>query len=131
MAVSKKGDAGLPKIGVIGSRGYSDRGLIADDMIRLYELYGNTLTFVSGGCYNSPDVWAEEALLALGLPEDNCTIHTADWSKGRGAGFERNGRIVDDCDHLLVYWNMDSTGTFDTVKKAKKARRTMDLRIRY
>lgn len=44
-------------------------------------------------------------------------VFEPDWSKGRGAGMERNTIMVEMCDIAIVFWDGHSKGTYDTIKK--------------
>ena len=72
---------------------------------------------VSGGA-RGVDTWAVEAAQARGL---ETVVHTADWSRGRGAGMARNQVVVGDCHQLFAFWNGSSTGTANAIDAARAA----------
>lgn len=134
----------MKTIGIIGTRRRNSQ----KDFIKLYhntfrEHYNELLNdqIVSGGCPKGGDRFAEIiALTLVGVEFDVAwrmdkearqrackgrkapiTIHNADWSIGRHAGFVRNTKIAEDCDILIAVVAPDRTGgTEDTIKKAKK-----------
>jgi hypothetical protein len=76
-----------------------------------------TTVIVSGGARGVDRIAAEHArkrgFEVIEIP--------ADWEKyGRTAGFKRNGDIVRRSDSVAAFWNGESRGTLDTVKKAVK-----------
>lgn len=87
-------------------------------------------TIVSGGA-KGPDSIAVRVAETRRMKTQ---VFPADWSKGRGAGLARNTTIVEDCDQVLAFWDGESRGTADTIEKAKKAGKpvqvVMDLHTR-
>lgn len=93
----------------------------SDDTSVIVERYC-TLHLVSGGAPNGADALAEAFARQKGL---SITLHHAKWkredgTRDLGAGFLRNGKIADDCEKLLAFWDGKSSGTVDTCKKALK-----------
>lgn len=39
---------------------------------------------------------------------------------GKRDGYERNTVLVDFCTYLVAFWDLESRGTYDAIKKAKK-----------
>lgn len=75
---------------------------------------------ISGGAQGA-DSWAAEFAQERG-------IHTVEirpnWKKyGRGAGFKRNKEIVLASDDVVAFWDGQSRGTLDTIRKAHKLKR--------
>lgn len=82
--------------------------------------YHFDLHIVSGGAPKGADNLAEEFARQKGL---SATIHYAKWIDNNGdkdltAGFERNAKIVNDCEVILAFWDLTSHGTSDTINKA-------------
>ena len=51
-------------------------------------------------------------------------IFLPDWkNEGKVAGFNRNQKIVNECDMVLAFWDGASHGTRDTIEKAKRAKK--------
>lgn len=106
------------RLAVIGSRKWKDRKLAFKHLMAWYKKYGRALHIVSGGAPEGGDKIAEDFARQKGL---SITLHHADWDgpAGKGAGYERNTKIADDCDAMLAFWNFDTNGTADTLTKAR------------
>jgi len=61
---------------------------------------------VAGGA-KSTDTLAERYATEKNLPLE---IHKPNW-KHKGAGKERNKRIVENADFMIAFWNIESKGT--------------------
>lgn len=73
---------------------------------------------VSGGA-NGVDKWAAELAEERGIP---VVVIRPNWKKyGKSAGFKRNGEIVEAADDVIAFWDGQSRGTLDTIKKAHQA----------
>ena len=116
------------KLAIVGGRDF-------DDYERL-EIWADELKpteIVSGGAKGA-DALAEEYAKRKGIP---ITVIPAKWDdmsppckfkrnvKGELynalAGMNRNTAIVENCDIILAFWNRKSSGTKDTIEKAKKS----------
>lgn len=107
------------KIAVVGSRDLECVQAIETALERLLEANGE-FTLVSGGA-QGVDAIAEEWAKRRGLPTE---IYEADWDGlGDKAGIKRNGQIVAAADVIIVFWDGVSTGTLDSIKKAKTAKK--------
>jgi hypothetical protein len=77
---------------------------------------------VSGGA-KGPDTWAAEYAEELGL---ELVVYEPEYKKyGRGAPLHRNTLIAQHADSCLVFWDGESHGTNDFIKKAYKRRREL------
>ena len=75
-------------------------------------------TLVSGGA-RGVDTIAEQRANERGLRTD---IYRADWENlGKAAGMIRNLAIINNCDKLIAFWDGQSKGTMDSVRRAKAA----------
>lgn len=101
------------KIAIVGSRDFARLDLVR----ALVSELSPRCCVVSGGA-RGVDEAAEETARARGL---DVIIHHADWSKGRGAGFERNKLIVRDADVVVAFWDGKSRGTQHTLRLAHAA----------
>jgi hypothetical protein len=104
------------KIAIIGSRGITDKDFIFEKLSDIFK-EKKPSEVISGGA-KGPDtigvLWAE----SLGIPT---VVYKPDWERyGRGAGMRRNTTIVENCDHLIAFWDGESKGTQDSIYKAKK-----------
>lgn len=102
------------RIAVIGSRNYNNKEEIYKYLDSKIDKIG---CLVSGGCPSGADSIAQQYAKDKGL---SITIHYPDWSKGKGAGFARNRKIVEDCQVLIAFWKDKSKGTEHTINLAKK-----------
>jgi len=71
---------------------------------------------ISGGA-RGIDQAGERYAGALGIP---CEVFKADWSKGRLAGFARNGEMAQTADALIAVWDGTSKGTWDMIVRMCK-----------
>jgi hypothetical protein len=99
-------------VAVVGSRTFAD-----------YEAMKRTLSeldvsgIVSGGARGADKLaerYADEEKIPI-------TVLKPDWSKGRGAGKERNSDIVVAAQTVVAFWDGKSPGTKDTIAKARAA----------
>lgn len=107
------------KLGIVGSRGFKDLSLVHKLLSLLLEemnKYERELVIVSGGA-RGPDLEGEKFADKNKLKK---IIHIPDWSKGKGAGMDRNSDIIRDSDYVIAYWDFSSRGTLDSINKAKK-----------
>lgn len=105
------------KIAIVGSRCYPNPREVADFVLALPP---DTIV-VSGGAAGV-DSWAANiAHFVLGFQTE---IKWADWRNlGRRAGFARNKSIVDEADSVVMFWDGESKGTWDTFKRVMKAKK--------
>ena len=116
------------KYAVIGSREFTDYSIVKREL----DKYKDIDWIVSGKC-KGVDSLGERYAEENGIPT---IIYPADWKdfnepciKKTGkygkynalAGFNRNQKIINDCDVVIAFWNMVSNGTKDSINKAKKA----------
>lgn len=77
---------------------------------------------VSGGA-KGPDTWAEVVADERGM---ELAIYLPEWKKyGRAAGNKRNTLIAQHADSCLVFWDGESRGTQDFLRKAFRLRRNI------
>jgi len=107
------------KIAIVGSREYPKLNLVSEYVKTLEK----DVIIISGGA-KGVDLVAEQTARQRGFI---LIIHYADWNKGKGAGLARNSLIVADADLIVAFWDGKSTGTLDTLKKAKKAKKPYEI----
>lgn len=106
------------KLAVVGSRSFMNRNTVFHILMEYHKVFGDELSFVSGGCPQGPDRFAEEFAELFEIP---ITVFPANWNEhGRAAGFIRNSDIVNACDEVVAFWDRKSNGTRDTITKAQK-----------
>lgn len=109
----------IHKIAVVGSRNYAN-----EDAVRRFVRAMNPLTnvLISGGA-KGVDTWAADEFRKMG---GRVVEIRPNYTKfGRGAPLKRNTEIVLGSDDVAAFWDEESTGTLDTMKKALKSGRPM------
>lgn len=99
-------------IAIVGSRDFPDWGMVTDYVDRLPKSW----TIVSGAARGVDSVAAKAARLrGMAVKE-----FPAEWERlGRGAGEIRNTDIINAADLVVAFWDGKSTGTKDSIDKAK------------
>jgi hypothetical protein len=110
-------------IAIIGSRSITDKAQIYQKLDQIFRSRKPD-EVVSGGA-KGPDtlgvLWARENGVSVKefLP---------DWAKyGRSAGFKRNTQIVESADLVIAFWDGESRGTLDSINKAKKLGKRVEI----
>lgn len=113
------------RLAVVGSRKYSQE----------FEEYifekldsqlprGSIEVVISGGATGADSVarkWANERGFEI-------IEYHAEWKKyGKSAGPRRNTFIINDCTHLIAFPLKGSRGTWDSVRKAKKGGKSVEI----
>lgn len=99
------------QIGIVGSRTFNDYQV----MVREVNL-DNATGIVSGGAIGA-DTLAERLAHENNLP---MTVFKPDYKQfGRSAPFKRNTQIIEASDIVIAFWDGRSTGTLDSIKKAR------------
>lgn len=117
------------KVAVVGSRGWTNREQVRRELFKLLRLVGGytrrkEIEIVSGGA-QGPDTIAVEWAHSGGMP---FRIIRPDWDKyGKGAGMLRNAEIVANADMVLAFWDGESKGTADTIKKSLAAKKELHV----
>ena len=106
-------------VAIVGSRSYTDYNHFVENLFVLTSEWPIT-SIVSGGAKGA-DKMAERFADYNNYPVN---IILPDWNKyGKGAGFKRNSLIVEACDILIAFWDGKSTGTKDSIDKARKCKK--------
>lgn len=109
------------RILITGSRNFSDENLIRRLFTKIkHQAKGKKVTIVSGNCPTGADAICEKVAESLGFEVER---YPADWEKyGRAAGPKRNQTMVDAGAKIcLAFPTSDSIGTYDCIRRAKKA----------
>ena len=108
------------RLAIVGSRTFSDYGLLAKTIFDFLAPIDSTTHIISGGAKGA-DALGEKFAYRNNA---KLTVYRAEWDKyGKSAGFLRNQTIVDDCDIVIAFWDGVSHGTADTINKAKRAKK--------
>ena len=103
----------IMKYAIVGSRGFKDYNRLKLELDKF-----DDITCIISGSAIGADSLAERYAAEHNIPT---RIFPADWSLGRGAGMIRNSDIVNNCDVLVAFWDYESRGTADSIRKACKA----------
>lgn len=99
-------------LAVVGSRNFSNYNLLKSELDNL-----RISKIISGGARGADslaEVYARKNKIEL-------KVFPADWNRhGRRAGYLRNKEIVEECTHLIAFWDGKSRGTAHSIKSAKE-----------
>lgn len=116
----------MVKLAVIGSRGFTDYALMCGALDGYIEALDGPVEIVSGGARGADNLaerYAEEHHIPI-------TILRARWNlHGKEAGFLRNTEIVNESDDCIAFWDGQSRGTQDTIKKFREMKGIFPLII--
>lgn len=113
------------KLAIVGSRNFTDYNFIKQNIEKTLKKWDKTPDLVISGGANGVDCLAEKW-----AKENNIKtlIYYADWSKGKKAGPVRNTLIVNECDYMIAFPSrLKSIGTYDSINKAKKANKIIEV----
>lgn len=101
------------RIAVVGSREFSE-----PERVRAFIASLPPHTIIVSGMARGVDTIAREAAIERGL---NIIDVPAQWqAHGRGAGFRRNGIIVEISDEVVAFWDGESKGTAHTLSLCRR-----------
>lgn len=107
-------------IAVVGGRDFNDYTLLKSKLDILLPTiakhHNSGVQLVSGGAKGA-DSLAERYAAETKIP---IVVLKPDWSKGQYAGLSRNTDIVNASQYVIAFPGPKSTGTYDTISKAKK-----------
>jgi hypothetical protein len=102
------------KIAIVGSRDFANEELVRA-FVRSLATKDPNAWVISGGARGVDDWAATEAIRCC----VSVTEHLPDWETyGKGAGFIRNSKILEEAEAVVAFWDGYSKGTLDTIKKA-------------
>lgn len=108
------------KIAIVGSRDFKDLGAV----VRYVKSLPKDTIIVSGGARGVDSVAANTAR-DCGL---QVQIFEAMWhTYGKQAGMIRNAEIIRAADKVVAFWDGVSRGTFDSINKAKAAKKPIEV----
>jgi hypothetical protein len=104
------------KLSIVGSRTFNDKTKAFTVLDEIEKQIGKIDLIISGGACGA-DTIGELYAQSKNIPT---LIFLPNWEKyGKSAGFIRNSKIVDNCDVIIGFWDLNSLGTKDSLKKAK------------
>jgi len=118
----------LIKLALVGSRDYDNyaefKTIINGTLKKWNYKISDIEKVVSGGAKGADtlaDKWAKENKLPI-------TTYIPDWKAfGTAAGPMRNTDIVKECTHVIAFPSREGAGTQDTIAKAKKANKKVEI----
>lgn len=122
------------KIAIIGSRSFQNYNLLKFKLLP----YRASITEICSGGANGADSLAEIYAKENNIPikvfpaewdnfEEPCNIKNNAQGKPYNAlaGFNRNTKIIDYANFVVIFWDGKSPGTRDSMQKANKKRKDM------
>ena len=114
------------KIAVVGSRGYPDEWDVRNYIWTLRPMK-NSVMVISGGA-KGPDTWARLACARAGI---YFRLYEADWNThGKSAGPLRNYEMAVACDKVVAFWDGESRGTLDMIRKARDLEKPILIHVK-
>ena len=104
-------------IAIIGSREFNDYNFLEKNILEIIVNNNIEITKIISGGAKGADKLAEIYSNKYKIPKE---VILPDWSIGKSAGFIRNSDIINKSDIVIAFWNGESKGTLDSIKKAKK-----------
>lgn len=128
------------KIAIVGSRKFKDRDFVEN---RIPEILRTSKYILISGGAKGIDSWAKEMADFLGcksiifkanwkdLSHPDAVIKNGKYGQYDAmAGFRRNQVIVDEADKIVAFWDGKSSGTKDTIDRAIRAGKPLDIYVR-
>ena len=118
------------KIGIVGSRGYTDKKKVKDLIFKIKTKYGDEVEIVSGGQRDGADGYAKKFALEFDMnyvefPPSHyshnmhCKLSVNNYSKPYYISnyFKRNKQIAEYCNIIIAFipTGVESRGTMDTI----------------
>ena len=130
------------KIGIVGSRTYTNKRKVKDLIFEIKEKYGNTVEVVSGGQRDGADGYAKKFALMFGLnyvefPPSHyswnmhCIRPAKEYNKPYYVSnyFKRNKQIAEYSNIIVAFIpkGLESRGTMDTIRHAEKLKKLVKI----
>ena len=127
------------KIGIVGSRGYTNKKKIKDLIFQIKEKHGDGVEIVSGGQQNGVDGFAKKSALEnyVEFPPSHynwnmhCKLPATQYSKPYYVSnyFKRNKQIAEYSDIVIAFIpdGIESRGTMSTVEYAKNEKKLVKI----
>ena len=126
------------KVGIVGSRKYTNKNNIRDFVFRLKEEFGDDVEIVSGGCKYGADKYAKKYALEFDMKyvefppshesyNIHCILPKYKYGKPYAVWhfFERNKEIAKYSDKIIAFIpvGIKSNGTMNTIEHAQKMKK--------
>ena len=130
------------KIGIVGSRKYTDKKKVKDLLFEIKEKYGNEVEIVSGGQKDGADGYAKKFALEFGMKyvefppvhyswNMHCKLPATKYNKPYYVTnyFKRNKQIAEYSDIVVAFIpdGIESRGTMNTVKYATEMKKLIKI----
>ena len=126
------------KVGIVGSRKYTNKNKIKDFIYELKEIFGDEVEVVSGGCKFGADKYAKKYALEFDMKyveftavhesyNMHCILPKYKYGKPYAVWhfFERNKEIAKYSDKIIAFIpvGIKSNGTMNTIEHAQKMKK--------
>ena len=130
------------KIGIVGSRGYTNKQKVKDLVFEIKEKYGDEVEIVSGGQKDGADGLAKKYALEFNVKyvefppvhyswNMHCKLPATEYNKPYYVSnyFKRNKQIAEYSDIIIAFIpdGVESRGTMNTVEHAKKEKKMIKI----
>ena len=130
------------KIGIVGSRAYTNKKRIKDLIFTIKEKYGNEVEIVSGGQKDGADGFAKKYALEFDMSyvefppshynhNMHCVRPVGEYSKPYYISnyMKRNKQIAEYSDIIVAFIQpgVESRGTYDTIRHAEKGKKLVKI----
>jgi len=130
------------KIGIVGSRGYTDKKKVKDLIFNIKEKYGDEVEIVSGGQPKGADGLAKKFALEFDMKyvefppshyshNMHCKLPATEYNKPYYVSnfFKRNKQIAEYSNIIVAFIpeGVESRGTMDTVGHAEKLKKLIKI----
>ena len=130
------------KIGIVGSRAYTNKKKIKDLIFEIKSKYGEYVEIVSGGQKDGADGFAKKYALEFGLKyvefppshyswNMHCKLPATEYKKPYYVSnyFKRNKQIAEYSDIIVAFIQpgVESRGTLDTINHAEKKKKLVKI----
>ena len=130
------------KIGIVGSRSYTNKQRIKDLIFEIKEKYGNEVEIVSGGQKDGADGYAKKFALEFGMKyvefppahyswNMHCKLPATKYNKPYYVTnyFKRNKQIAEYSDIIVAFIpdGVESKGTMNTISHAERLKKMIKI----
>ena len=103
------------RVAIIGSRSFTDYELFKLKCDTILSS-ADSITIISGGAKGT-DRLTERYAAEKHIP---ILIYKANWDlHGRSAGMKRNNQMLNDCTHVIAFWDSHSPGTLHMINQSR------------
>jgi hypothetical protein len=111
------------KLAIVGTRTFNNYDAFTREVERILSERKLTPSVVVSGGSPGADTLAERYAKEKNLALE---VYKPDW-KHKGAGKERNKRIVESADFMIAFWDFESKGTHHTISLWRKTLKSFEV----